>query len=28
MRMLDRESDLTPQKVLAMSAGQIDSVYT
>ncbi len=28
MRMLDRESDLTPQKVLAMSAGRIDSVYT
>ena len=28
MRMLDRESDLTPQKVLAMSARQIDGVYT
>jgi len=28
MRMLDRESDLTPQKVLAMSARRIDSVYT
>jgi IS1 family transposase len=28
MRMLDRESDLTPQKVLAMSAGRIDGVYT
>jgi transposase-like protein len=27
MRMLDRESDLTPQKVLAMSAGRIDGVY-
>jgi len=26
--MLDRESDLTPQKVLAMSASPIDSVYT
>lgn len=28
MRMLDRESDLTPQKVLAMSAGRFDGVYT
>jgi len=28
MRMLDRESDLTPQKVLAMSARQIDTTYT
>ena len=28
MRMLDRESDLTPQRVLAMSAGRIDGVYT
>jgi len=28
MRMLDRESDLTPQRVLAMSASQIDGVYT
>jgi len=28
MRMLDRESDLTPQKVLAMSAGRIDGIYT
>lgn len=28
MRMLDRESDLTPQKVLAMSASRIDGVYT
>ena len=28
MRMLDRESDLTPQKVLAMSSMQINAVYT
>ena len=28
MRMLDRESDLTPQKVLAMSAGRVDGIYT
>ena len=28
MRMLDRESDLTPQKVLAMSARRIEGVYT
>ena len=28
MRMLDRESDLTPQKVLVMSASRIDAVYT
>ena len=28
MRMLDRESELTPQKVLAMSAGKTDGVYT
>ncbi len=27
MRMLDRESDLTPQKVLAISAHRIDGVY-
>jgi len=28
MRMLDRESDLTPQKVLAMSSMQINAIYT
>ena len=28
MRMLDRESDLTPQKVLAMSVHRINGVYT
>ena len=28
MRMLDRESDLTPEKVLAMSASRVDGVYT
>ena len=27
MRMLDRESDLTPEKVLAMSARRIDGIY-
>ena len=27
-RMIDRESDLTPEKVLAMSARRIDGVYT
>ncbi len=27
-RMLDRESDLTPQEVLAISARRIDGVYT